>query len=86
LVNPLKRATTVARTTALGILAPLKQTLLELGLAIRHGDLNRLVSLLKDGSPLEQLIDRLLVVVFWLLLILPVILVPIYYLGLGLLR
>ena len=74
------------KAVAAGLISSLKQTLVELLSALSHGDLDRLVSLVKDGSPLELFIDRLLVVVFWVLLVLPLILVPVYYLSLGLLR
>lgn len=80
------KAVEKGRATAAGLVSSLRQTLVELLSALSHGDLDKLVSLVKDGSPLELFIDRLLSVVFWVLLVMPLILVPVYYLSLGLLR
>jgi hypothetical protein len=65
------------------IVSSLKATLVSLGAAMRQRSLSRLLDLLKEGSPLEDLIDSVLVAVFWVLLLAPVLLVPLYYLALS---
>ncbi len=65
------------------ILYSLKATLVHIVGAIRQRSLTKLVELLKEGSPLEDLINNLLVAVFWVLVLAPVLLAPIYYLALS---
>ena len=77
-------ALSVGKGLVWGILSSLKLTLLAIVAALRLQSLSILVALLKEGSPLESLIDDLLTLVFWVLILAPVILVPIYYLGLSL--
>jgi hypothetical protein len=73
------------RQLALDIFSAFKQTLVDLARAVKSRNLTKLVALVKEGSPFESLLDRLLVVVFWVLVALPMVLVPIYYLALSLL-
>ncbi len=67
------------------IITSLKATLLDLVGAIRQRSLSKLIGLLKEGSPLEDLINNLLIAVFWVLVLAPVLLIPIYYLTLSVL-
>jgi adenylate kinase len=74
------------RRVVVSIISSLKATLLHLGAAIRQHSLAKLLDLLKGGSPLEDLIDSVLVAVFWVLLLAPALLVPIYYLALSVMQ
>lgn len=50
-----------------------------MAVAARERKPSKLASLLKEGSPLEQLIKSLAVPAFWVLLVAPLVLVPFYY-------
>ncbi len=65
------------------ILSSLKATIVDLLAAVRQRSLARLVALLREGSPLEDLVNNLLVAVFWVLVLAPLILIPLYYLALS---
>lgn len=71
------------KRVVVSIVSSLKATLLHLWAAVRQHSLARFLDLLKEGSPLEDLIDSVLVAVFWVLLLAPVLLIPIYYLALS---
>ncbi|MBI3859214.1 MAG: hypothetical protein HY296_03095 [Thaumarchaeota archaeon] len=65
------------------ILSSLTETLKSIFEALRERKLSKLVSLLKEGSPLEKLIDNVLLTVFWVLVVAPVVLAPLYFLALS---
>jgi hypothetical protein len=56
------------------------QTLHALTAAIRNRRGSDIVALAREGSPLEGLIENLLSAAFWILVLAPVLLVPVYYL------
>ena len=66
------------------IISSLRQTIIAIATALRLRSLTTLIGLLKEGSPLESLVNNVLSAVFWVLLVAPVVLVPIYYLALSL--
>jgi len=66
------------------ILNSLMQTVKTLISALKEKSFGKLLSLFYDGSSLEDLVDQVVVVACWVLLILPMVLVPIYYLGITL--
>ncbi len=72
-----------ARGLVWSLVSSLRATLVALWAAIRERSLGKLVALLSEGSPLEEFIQSLLTAVFWILLFAPVIIVPLYYLGLS---
>jgi hypothetical protein len=71
-------------STVFSILSSIKISLIKtisaLGSSVRHRRTAELVSLLKEGSPLESLIDSVASAAFWVLALAPVLLVPVYYL------
>ena len=71
------------KQTGRAIGSSLKSTVGELIAAIKHRSLTRFVNLFREGSPLEDLIDSILLPVFWVLVLAPVLLVPLYYLALS---
>jgi len=75
-----------SKSTILGIVQSLKSTIATLLAALKEKSLAKLLSLLYDGSSLEDLVDGVVVVACWVLLLLPVILVPIYYLAVTLMK
>jgi hypothetical protein len=73
----------VARRVALAasvFLQSLKSTISEAGSAVRHRRVDALVGLLKEGSPLETLVNSVASALFWVLVLAPILLVPVYYL------
>ena len=65
-------------------LRSLKSIVSEVGSAVRHRRADTIVGLLKEGSPLETLVDSVASALFWALVLAPVLLVPAYYLLLSL--
>ncbi len=68
-----------ARRLGASIAASTKGTFSLVAVAARERKPSKLASLLKEGSPLEQLIKSLAVPAFWVLLVAPLVLVPFYY-------
>jgi len=68
------------------ILSSLKGTVMDLGAAFRSRSGKKAVSLLREGSPLESLVDSLLSLVFWVVALTPFILFPVVYLFMSLMR
>lgn len=66
--------------TLKSLLSSLKGTLLELAGALRARSGSRIVALISEGSPLESLFDSLLGLVFWVLILAPLVFVPVLYL------
>lgn len=52
--------------------------------ALRRRSGTDVIALIKEGSPLERLVESLLSAAFWVLALMPFLLVPIYYLVLSL--
>lgn len=71
-----------------GIVSPiwssLTQTVSALIGALRRRSGTDVIALIKEGSPLERLVESLLSAAFWVLALMPFLLVPIYYLVLSL--
>ncbi len=68
------------RGTATSLWSSLAQTADALIRALKHRKGSEVVDLVKEGSPLERLVESLLSVAFWVLVLAPVLLVPLYYL------
>ncbi len=68
------------KATAASLVSSLAQTLTALLRALKHRKSSELVALVREGSPLERFVDELLSVAFWILVLAPVILVPLYFL------
>ena len=68
------------------ILSSLKGTLGSILAAVRMRSGSKLVGLLMEGSPLESLVDSGLTLVFWVLVLSPLVLVPLVYLGMSFMR
>lgn len=66
------------------ILTSLRDTLSALAAAVRRRNSSDLAALIMEGSPLEGFVDNLLSAAFWILVLAPVLLVPIYYLAVSL--
>jgi hypothetical protein len=52
----------------------------DLYVALRQRDPAAIYAVFKEGSPLESLLSQLLGLAFWVFLLLPTVLVPVYYL------
>jgi hypothetical protein len=65
-------------------LSSLKSTISEVESAVKHRRPSILIGLLREGSPLEALVNSVVSAVFWVLVLAPVFLVPVYYLLLSL--
>ncbi len=72
--------------TLKSILSSLKGTLLELGGALRARSGSRIVALISEGSPLESFVGSLLGLVFWVLILAPLVFVPVLYLVMSFMR
>jgi len=68
------------------ILSSLKKTLLALIWALDHRSLQMVYAIFSDGSPLETLVDNVLALAFWILFLVPFVLVPIFFLALSFMR
>jgi len=68
------------------IASSLKGTLSYLFIALRTRNGSKLVALLKEGSPLESLLDSTLALVFWVLILAPLMLLPVIYLLMSFMR
>ena len=68
---------------AQSILDSLEAVLTEIRAGIRERDPRRIVRLLKEGSPLESLVEQVPLATLWVLLVARVVLVPAYYLVLS---
>lgn len=68
------------------LLSSLKGTLFELAGALRARSGSRIVALISEGSPLESFVDSLLGLVFWVLILAPLVLVPVLYLLMSFMR
>ncbi len=62
----------------------LSQTVAAIVSALRHRNTSEFAAIIKEGSPLERLVDSLLSAAFWVLVLAPVLLVPLYFLLLSL--
>jgi hypothetical protein len=49
--------------------------------AVKERSMKKGIDLLRDGAPVELLIDDVVEVVCWVLVVLPMLLIPVYYLG-----
>lgn len=74
------------RRLLLAMLSSLKGTASELASALRTKSGSRALSLLREGSPLESLVDSVLTLVFWVLVLSPFIFFPVAYLFFSLMR
>lgn len=68
------------------LLSSLRGTLFELAGALRARSGSRIVALISEGSPLESFFDSLLGLVFWVLILAPLVFVPALYLLLSFMR
>ena len=68
------------------ILSSLRGTLSDLGSALKTRSGSKAFSLLREGSPLEALVDSLLTLVFWVLVLTPFVLFPVVYLFMALMK
>lgn len=67
-------------------LKSLRETVSALADALKQRSVRKLVALVSEGSPLESFIQRALGLAFWVLIVAPILLVPVYYLILTLVR
>jgi hypothetical protein len=68
------------------IVSSLLGTLSDLASALRNRSGSKAFSLLREGSPLESLVDSVLSLVFWIVVLTPFVLFPVVYLFMALMR
>ncbi len=63
------------------IMTQLITTLFSLLTALQEKSLKKVVDLFRDGSPVELLVDDVVAVACWALVVLPMVIIPVYYLA-----